>query len=199
LGALQWAYGTGASSDSIRKAISRDRSNALKPRTSSGSFPTLLQWLLRCYFAVEDTITPLFVEILALTLFVLTAPILSRHFGLGGLVAARVSAFFLVTGVLIYVLARRKTLLTLDWDLLNFLIRTIVATSGMGAMSWLDLRLLKESFDSGGTMIRLMVAITLIAISGATYLFLGRLLKLSEVRQILTTVRDLLPCNRSPQ
>jgi putative peptidoglycan lipid II flippase len=155
--------------------------------------------LLRCYFAVEDTITPLFVEILALTLFVLTAPILSRHFGLGGLVAARVSAFFLVTGVLIYVLARRKTLLTLNWGLVNFLIRTIVATSGMGAMSWLGLRLLKASFDSGGTMGRLMVAIMLMAISGATYLFLARLLKLTEARQILTTVRDLLPGNRSPQ
>ena len=72
--------------------------------------------LLRCYFAVEDTITPLFAEILALISFVLAAPILSRHFGIGGLVAARASAFFLVTGVLIYVLARRKALLNLDLE-----------------------------------------------------------------------------------
>ncbi|MGZ4853792.1 MAG: murein biosynthesis integral membrane protein MurJ [Candidatus Angelobacter sp.] len=155
--------------------------------------------LLRCYFAVEDTVTPLFAEILALVSFVVAAPILSRHFGIGGLVAARASAFFLVTGILIYVLARRKSLLNLDWDLLNFLIRTLAASTGMGVISWLSLHLLSGSYDSGGTMVRLMVAITLMASSGAIYLFLARLLKLGEARQIWTTVRDLLPGNRGPQ
>jgi putative peptidoglycan lipid II flippase len=155
--------------------------------------------LLRCYFAVEDTITPLFAETLALISFVLAAPILSRHFGIGGLVAARASAFFLVTGVLVYVLARRKALLNLDWDFLNFLIRTVVASSGMGVMSWLGLHLLNGPFNSGGTMVRFMVAIMLMAISGATYLFLARLLKLGEARQIWTTVLGILPGNRGPQ
>ena len=155
--------------------------------------------LLRCYFAVEDTITPLFAETLALISFVLAAPVLSRHFGIGGLVAARASAFFLVTGVLVYVLARRKALLNLDWDFLNFLIRTVVASSGMGVMSWLGLHLLNGPFNSGGTMVRFMVVIMLMAISGATYLFLARLLKLGEARQIWTTVLGILPGNRGPQ
>ena len=155
--------------------------------------------LLRCYFAVEDTVTPLFAETLALISFVLAAPILSRHFGIGGLVAARASAFFLVTGILVYVLARRKALLNLDWNLLNFLFRTMLASSGMGVISWLGLHLLNGPFNSGGTMVRLMVAITLMAVSAATYLLLARLLKLGQSRQIWTTILDIMPGNRGPE
>jgi putative peptidoglycan lipid II flippase len=149
--------------------------------------------LLRCYFAVEDTVTPLLAEILALISFVMAAPMLSRHFGIGGLVAARAATFFLVTAVLVYVLARRKALLSLDWGLLKFLYRTVAASLGMGIISWFTLHLLSGLFDAGGTMVRLMVALMLIAISGAVYLFLARLLKLGEARQIWATVRELLP------
>ena len=156
--------------------------------------------LLRCFFAVEDTITPLLAEIMALISFVLIAPVLSRHSGLGGLVAARAATFFLVTGILIYVLARRKALLALDWDLLKFLFRTLVASVGMGALSWLALRLLIGTFDSGGSAIRLLLTIVLMAIGGAIYLVLARLLNMGEARQIWSTARALLPGgNRGPQ
>ena len=50
--------------------------------------------LLRCFFAVEDTLTPLLAEILAFLSFVLAGPFLSRHFGIEGLVAARAQLFF---------------------------------------------------------------------------------------------------------
>ena len=149
--------------------------------------------LLRCYFAVEDTVTPLLAEILALISFVLAAPVLSRHFGIGGLVAARAATFFLVTGVLIYVLARRKALLNIDWSLLKFLSRTVLASFGMGVVSWVSLRVVSRSFDAGGTMVRLTVTLLLMAISGVVYLFLARLLRLGEARQIWTTIRELLP------
>jgi putative peptidoglycan lipid II flippase len=149
--------------------------------------------LLRCFFAVEDTITPLVAEILALISFVLAAPVLSRHFGLGGLVGARAGAFFLVTGVLVFVLARRKALLNLDWDLLKFLLRATVATLGMGVLSWLSLRLLIGTFETGGSVVRLALTLMLMAISGAVYLLLARLLNMGEARQIWSTVRTLLP------
>jgi peptidoglycan biosynthesis protein MviN/MurJ (putative lipid II flippase) len=155
--------------------------------------------LLRCFFAVEDTVTPLFAEILALISFVMVAPLLSRHFGLGGLVGARAAAFFLVTGVLVFVLARRKALLNLDWGLLKFLFRATAATVGMGVLSWLSLRLLIGTFDAGGSVVRSLLTIVLMAISAAIYLLLARLLNLGEARQIWSTVRALLPNgNRSP-
>jgi putative peptidoglycan lipid II flippase len=155
--------------------------------------------LLRCFFAVEDTVTPLFAEILALISFAIAAPILSRHFGLGGLVGARAAAFFLVTGVLVFVLARRKALLNLDWDLLRFLFRATIATVGMGVLSWLSLRFLIGTFDAGGSAVRFLLTIVLMAISAAIYLLLARLLNLGEARQIWSTVRTLLPSgNRGP-
>ncbi|HEV7521246.1 MAG TPA: lipid II flippase MurJ, partial [Candidatus Angelobacter sp.] len=167
---------------------------------SAGILPNAVSMvLLRCYFAVEDTVTPLFAEILVFVSFVLGGPILSRNFGLEGLVAARAATFFLGMGILVYVLGRRKALLNFDWGLLNFLTRTVIASSAMGVMSWLSLHLLSGSFDSGGTVVRLMVVVVLIAISGAIYLFLARLLKLGEARQIWTTVRDLLPGNHGPR
>jgi putative peptidoglycan lipid II flippase len=149
--------------------------------------------LLRCYFAVEDTVTPLLAEILALVSFVLAAPILSRHFGIGGLVAARAATFFLVTGILVYVLARRKSLLTLDWDFWSFATRAMAATLGMGVMSWLALQFVRGLFDSSATLIRLMLTSFLLMVSGATYLLLAQLMKLGQARQIWTIITDLIP------
>jgi putative peptidoglycan lipid II flippase len=149
--------------------------------------------LLRCFFAVEDTLTPLLAEILAFLSFVLAGPFLSRHFGIEGLVGARAGAFFLVTGVLVFVLARRKALLKLDWDLLKFLLRTTVATLGMGVLSWLSLRLVMETFEAGGSVVRLLLTLMLMAISAAIYLLLARLLNMGEARQIWSTARTLLP------
>lgn len=149
--------------------------------------------LLRCFFAVKDTLTPLLAEIMAFLSFVLAGPFLSRHFGIEGLVAARAAAFFLVMGILVYVLARRKALLNLDWDLLKFLLRTTVASVGMGAITWFSLRLAVGTFDHGGTAIRIGLVMALMAISGAVYLLLARLLNMSEARQIWSTARELLP------
>jgi peptidoglycan biosynthesis protein MviN/MurJ (putative lipid II flippase) len=156
--------------------------------------------LLRCFFAVEDTLTPLVAEVLALVSVVAAAPFLSRHFGLGGLVAARAGTFFLVTGILIYVLARGQALLNLDRKLLKFLFLAVVASIGMGVVSWLSLRFLLRTFDAASSLVRFLLTMVLMAISAATYLFLARLLNMGEVRQIWSTVRTLLPtANRGAQ
>jgi putative peptidoglycan lipid II flippase len=161
---------------------------------SAGIFPNAVALvLLRCFFAVEDTLTPLLAEILAFVSFVLAGPILSRHFGIAGLVAARAAAFFLVTGILVYVLARRKALLDLNWDLMKFSVRATAASLGMGAISWLSLRLLTGTFDSGGIVVRLMLTMSLMAIGAAFYLLFAQLLKLGEARQIWTTLLGWLP------
>jgi hypothetical protein len=70
----------------------------------------------------------------------------------------------------------------------------------MGALSWLTLRSLIGTFDSGGSVVRLLLAMMLMAIGGAVYLALARLLNMEEARQIWSTVRALLPGgNRGPQ
>jgi len=63
----------------------------------------------------------------------------------------------------------------------------------MGVVSWLALQTLRGWFDSGGTLIRLMLTAFLIAFGGAIYLALARLLKLDEFRQVWRTAMDLIP------
>jgi putative peptidoglycan lipid II flippase len=149
--------------------------------------------LLRCYFAIEDTVTPLLAEVFSLASFAVAAPIAAHHFGIVGLVAARAGTFFLVGGILVYILARRKALLRLDWGFFRFLIRGFAAALVMGVISWLALHLAHSWFDSGGTLVRLMLTAVLIAVSGAVYLALARLLKLDEFRQVWRTALDLIP------
>jgi putative peptidoglycan lipid II flippase len=149
--------------------------------------------LLRCYFAIEDTVTPLLAEVFSLASFAVTAPIAAHHFGIVGLVAARAGTFFLVGGILVYILARRKSLLRLDWGFFRFLVRAFAAALAMGVISWFALQTVRGRFDSGGTLIRLVLTGVLIAVSGGIYLALARLLKLDEFRQVWRTAMDLIP------
>jgi hypothetical protein len=49
------------------------------------------------------------------------------------------------------------------------------------------------TFEAGGSVVRLLLTLMLMAISGAIYLLLARLLNMGEARQIWSTVRTLLP------
>lgn len=149
--------------------------------------------LLRCYYAIEDTVTPLLAESLNLASFCVTAPLFSHLFGIEGLVSGRAGGFFLVAGFLIYVLWRRKTLLTFDRGFWNFVYRTLAASIGMGGVSWLASRLTRTWFDSGGTAVRLIVMVFLLLISGAIFLGLAQTMKLRQARQIWTSIREMLP------
>jgi putative peptidoglycan lipid II flippase len=145
--------------------------------------------LLRCFFAIEDTITPLLAELIALGTFVATAGVLARHFGIAGLAGARTISFYIVTAILIYVLSRRKALLKLDLIRSGFLVRTAAASFVMGTVSWASLRLLQSAFDSGNTLLRLGIVLVLLALSGAAFLGIALLLKIGEAKQIVNTVR----------
>jgi hypothetical protein len=63
----------------------------------------------------------------------------------------------------------------------------------MGAISWFALQTARGWFDSGDTLVRLMLTGVLIAVSGAIYLVLARLFKLDEFRQVWRTAMDLIP------
>ena len=73
--------------------------------------------LLRCFYAVEDTVTALAAEVVDLISYVVVASLLARRLGIDGLALTRGLSFYLVTGILIYVLCRKKRLLTLDLHL----------------------------------------------------------------------------------
>lgn len=149
--------------------------------------------LLRCYFAIEDTVTPLLAELVALVFFVAAAPFLTRQFGISGLAAARSATFCLVTSILMFVLWKRQTLLKLDSQVVRLLIPTAAASGAMGIVSWSSLHLLQSQFDSGNTLLRLAVILIVLLLSAGTFLAVARMFRLSQARQIVRTVWDLLP------
>jgi putative peptidoglycan lipid II flippase len=148
--------------------------------------------LLRCYFAIEDTVTPLLTEIVNLVCFVMAAGFLSRRFGLEGLAIARAITFFLVVVILITVLSQRR-LLKLDINFLGFLLRVVLATVAMGLVNWFLLRELQPLSDLQKTIARLISICILLLASTATFLACARLLRLNQASQIVSTVLGLLP------
>jgi peptidoglycan biosynthesis protein MviN/MurJ (putative lipid II flippase) len=147
--------------------------------------------LLRCFYAIEDTITPLLAELVDLGFFIIAAPFLTVKFGLEGLAVARSVTFFIVMTILTVVLARRGLLKFGGFA--QFLLRTIVATLVMGFTSWLSWRFLAPMFDAAGTPGRLMVVCVVLALSAIVFLALAMLLRLDEAGQIMGTVSDLMP------
>lgn len=148
--------------------------------------------LLRCLFAIEDMVTPLVAELFDLGFFSVAALYLAKHFGLEGLVVARSMSFFVVMAILAAVLARKK-LLRFDGELLRLFIFTSLATIAMGAVSWSSMRLFQPVFETGSTLLRLVLVCTGLALSAGTFLTAARLLRLSQTRQIVNTAREMMP------
>jgi putative peptidoglycan lipid II flippase len=147
--------------------------------------------LLRCFYAVQDMVTPLLAGTLDLAFYATVATLLARHFGIEGLALARGMTFFLVTTVLMFVLSSKRKLLTIDVDLFRFVMRTAFASLVMAAVSWMSLHLLQSLFDSGNTALRLSIVSLVFFISGATFLIVARLLKLGEGTHIINTGLDM--------
>jgi len=152
--------------------------------------------LLRCFFAIQDTVTPLWAEVLNVGFYVIVATVMVRHFGIPGLAIARGVSFFPATAILMFVLSNRRGLLKLDLDFLGFLWRCLAATLGMGMAAWMSLRLLQSLFDGGNALFRLGIILTVLLTSGSIFLMLARLLHLDEARQILDAARDLISGSR---
>ncbi len=148
--------------------------------------------LLRCFYAVNDTITPLFAETIDLAYYVVVATLLSRHFGLNGLAITRGGAFFVVAAVLITVALRRRTMLMFDLAFFKFLFRTAAASLMMAAVSWVGMHLLQGIFDTGATFVRALVVLAILALSGSVFLLAAYRLDMEESKRIIRTAADLL-------
>jgi putative peptidoglycan lipid II flippase len=155
--------------------------------------------LLRCFYAAQDTITPLLAESIDLVFYIIAATVLTKHFGISGLALTRGMTFFLVAIILIVVLRNRHGLLTIDLNFIQFLLRTSVASLAMAVVSWATLHLLQSAFDSGKAPLRMAVMGTILCTSSVTFLGVARLLGLQEAAHIFNTALRLLPGNRDGQ
>lgn len=148
--------------------------------------------LLPCFYAIQDTVTPLWAEGIDLLFYIAAALFLMSHFGISGLAASRGLQFYLVAAILILILYKRR-LLKIDSDLLRFSGRAGLASVAMAGVSGINLYLTQASFDSGKTPLRLGVVAAGLVMSSVTYLSVARLLKLGEAEHILNAALDLLP------
>lgn len=151
--------------------------------------------LLRCFYAIQDTITPFVAELIGLCFYAAAAPALSRAMGLEGLALTRGVSFYLVAAIFVMVLWRKRQVLALDLDLALFSVRVAVAAGVMAVVSWLTLHLLQPWFDSSRTPGRGLVVLAVFLASGLTFLAVAQTLKLHQVQRILKTARELLPAN----
>ena len=149
--------------------------------------------LLRCFYAVQDTVTPFLAEAFNLALYAVAATWLTNRFGIVGLAVTRGLTFYMVTAILLVALSRKKNLLEVDANLLRFALRTALATLVMGVTSWETLHAMRPYFDSGRTPARALVIGCVMAASGGAFLVTSHLLRLQEARQILKTAWDLIP------
>jgi putative peptidoglycan lipid II flippase len=148
--------------------------------------------LLRSFYAVQDTMTPLLAEIADLIYYIVAATWLSRHFGLGGLAIARGGSFLLVAGILVAVAWKKRGLVALDGPLAAVTLRTAVASLLMAFVSWGSWHFLRDIFNSGATLTRALVLLTVFLLSGTAFLGAAAMLNLGEARQISRTVWDLV-------
>ena len=149
--------------------------------------------LLRCFYAIQDTVTPLIAESIDLAFYLVTAPLLMRHFGIAGLAVTRGMTFFLVAAILGFVLWRRRGFLTINFDTFQFFARASAASVAMGAVSYVTFHLLQPLFEPGKTPLRLGVMVMNLLASAATFLAIARVLKLREAGRIVQTALDFVP------
>jgi putative peptidoglycan lipid II flippase len=140
--------------------------------------------LLRGFYAIQDTITPLWVETLNLAFYVLAAPYLAARYGLHGLAIARAISFLLVGCILLFVLNRRLRIVTPLLPQGQFMLKLIGASILMGAVSWASFRLLRRLFDAHGFWLRSSIVIFLMLASAGVYLALCEMWAIPEVRSI---------------
>jgi putative peptidoglycan lipid II flippase len=148
--------------------------------------------LLPCFYAIEDTFTPLWVECLDLVFYVGVSVFLMTHFGIAGLAVSRGLQFYLVAAILVFVLYRRGVL-KIDSDLFKFSTRVGLASLAMTVVSWMCMYTLHASFELASTPLRFCILGMVLLISGATFLAFSRLLKLAEVQTICDAALDLVP------
>ncbi len=152
--------------------------------------------LLPCFYAIQDTLTPLWIECVNLVFYLVVAVFLMQHFGLLGLASSRGIQFYLFTAMLVFVVYRRG-LLKIDSSLFRFVLRVGVASTAMALISWLTFYPLRRVFDSGNTPLRLGVVGVLLVVSGAGFLGIARLLNLTEVQLIVKAGLEMLSLPQS--
>lgn len=151
-----------------------------------GSLPTALATiLLRGFYSVQDTLTPLGIETGCFIFYFLAAPPLTSLYGLQGLALARALSFLLVMVALVIILERRIGLFGRVGWLAGHFGKVLIACLGAALVSWLEFGFFEGFFDEQQLLGRALV-VGLLGISGGmVYLAISLCLRVEEARSVL--------------
>jgi putative peptidoglycan lipid II flippase len=140
---------------------------------------------LRAFYAMEDIRTPLRIALLAAGLNLLLNLILVWPLAEGGLAISTVVAAIFKCGVLAWLLNVRCA--HLEWRAIrSSAVKTLVAAAAMGVVTWAAVRWAAPMLPLAG---RALCAVQLfggIAVGGAVFALAARLLRMSELGDLLT-------------
>lgn len=151
-----------------------------------GSLPTALAIiLLRGFYSVQDTLTPLGIETGNFILYLAVAPPLTRLYGLQGLALARAFSFLLMTVVLVIVLERRVRFFARAGWLASHLGKVLVASVATGMVTWFEFGFFDASFNQQHLLGRALIVGLLAVSGGIVYLALSYSMRVEEARSVI--------------
>lgn len=151
-----------------------------------GALPTALAIiLLRGFYSIQDTLTPLGIETGIFVVYVAVAPSLTRLYGLQGLALARAFSFLLMTVALVIVLEKRMSLLARAGWLASHFGKVLVASLASGLVTWLEFGFFEASFDRQHLLGRALIVGLLAVSGGIVYLAVSYSMRVEEARFVI--------------
>lgn len=156
-------------------------------------FRSIYHIAARSFYAQQDTKTPLYISIFAITLNIVLAVWFTTTLNMGayGLAWAQSMVAFVEVMILFYVMQRRIKGL-FDVAFMRAVFRMASATGFMAIISYVAVQLFQLTADDQSLPATLPKFIVIVFISGAVYLLFSKMLGLSEADPVLARLKKLL-------
>lgn len=167
--------------------------NILGALTLSIFFRTIYHIMARTFYAQQDTRTPLYISFVTITLNIALAIAFTQLFGWGvfGLAWAQ-SIVAVVEVVILFAILSRRTPGIFTREFGSAVRRMIVASAGMGVVTYLSTRMLQLQSNDMSFMAIFPKFAIIVSVSFVAYLWLSKLLRLDESQPILNKISSIL-------
>lgn len=143
--------------------------------------------LNRCFYAAQDTKTPVTVNIIVLTINIILSFVFVKFWQGGGLAAAYVVAGF-VSMILNFVLLRKKIGRMGITQMVRSLVKTVISTTVMSVVLIILTKICEANLDLSGKLMQLIETVGLTFVGIIVYFVTAYLIKAEE----MTTVIDII-------
>lgn len=157
-------------------------------------FRTVYHIVARSFYAQQDTKTPLYVSLVSIALNIGLAVWLAMELDMGayGLAYAQSITAVVEVVILITIMQRRIEDGIIDKVMLHAVGRMLSAAGGMGLVTYAAVQLLQLQSSDLNLASTVPKFLLIVAVSAAVYVFLCRLLNLSEAEPVIKRARSML-------